>query len=216
MDPEPDRSALGPPPPNPYGAFAAVDGLGGTAAPLLAGFSITLMVLVIELAATLRWPDLALVLLGAAVVMFLQVVQLNARARGYAVTPAQVREWYPDFDHPDRQAIVVRELRHHRACWVYLVRRTRLRYNLGILALLCAIAAVLVPRGDVGGWRLAAIAMVLVGVGLELLEIVDGQLRRGRGRQAGGWPRRSLRWLAPADPPIPASFMDERPDQPPQ
>jgi hypothetical protein len=211
-----DRPVSGPPPPDPYGAFAAVDGLGGTAAPLLAGFSITLMVLVIELAASLRWPDLALVLLGIAAVTFLQVVQLNARARGYAVTPAQVREWYPDFDDPDRQAVVARELRHHRACWAYLVRRTRLRYNLGILALLCAIAVVLIPSGQVGGWRVAAIAVTVAGVGLELLEIIDSQLHRSRSPTAGGRVRRSLRWLAPADPPIPASFMDEQPGQPPQ
>src|SRR5580698_9548658 len=79
----------GPTPPDPYGLFATADGLGGVAAPLLAGFAITMVALVVQIASDLRWPDVSLVLLGAAAVLLLQVVQLSARARGYAVTPAQ-------------------------------------------------------------------------------------------------------------------------------
>lgn len=191
----------GPPPPNPYGVFAAVESLGGTAAPLLAGFSLALMALVIDIAGSLRWPDLALALLAVAVVAFLQVVQLDARSRGYAVTPAQAREWYPDYDDPQRRAVVARELRRHRARWRYLVRRIRIRYNLGILALLLAIIVVLVPSASLQPWRVIAIAVIAIGISLELLEIVEGRLRGRRGRALPGWLRRGIRWLAPADPP---------------
>lgn len=154
------------------------------------------MALVIDIAASLRWPNLAL--LAVAVVMFLQVVQLDARARGYAVTPAQAREWYPDYDDPQRRAVVARELRHHRARWVYLVRRTRIRYNLGILALLFAIVVALVPRASLQPWRVVAVAVIATGALLELLEVVAG---RRRGRALPGWLQRGIRWLAPADPP---------------
>lgn len=119
----------GPSPPNPYGLFATADGLGGVAAPLLAGFAITMVALVVQIADEVRWPDVSLVLLGAAAVLLLQVVQLNARARGYAVTPNQAREWYADIEqNPARLRVVNWELRHHMACWRDLVRRARARY----------------------------------------------------------------------------------------
>ena len=130
-----------PAPPDQYGAFAAVDGLGGVAAPLLAGFAVTLLALVVQVEGQLRWPDAVLALLAAAMVLFLQVVQLNARARGYAVTPAQATEWYDDMAEPDRRAVVYWELRHHHEAWASLVRRTRTRYNLGIVALRDGFAA---------------------------------------------------------------------------
>jgi hypothetical protein len=41
--------------------------MGGIAAPLLAGFSLTLLGLVIQVEDELRWPDLALLLLSVAI-----------------------------------------------------------------------------------------------------------------------------------------------------
>ena len=193
-----------PGPPNPYGAYAVADGLGGVAAPLLAGFAITLVALVVQIAGTLRWPDAALILLGLAAVLFLHVVQLNARARGYAVTPSQVREWYPDFDDPARRRVVDWELAHHRACWAHLVRRTRRSYNLGVLVLLAAIAVILVPSGAVSAGRVVAVAIVAIGIGWEVLEIVDARLRRRPARRIPRWLRRAIHRLAATDPPVPA------------
>lgn len=200
------RRLTGPVPPNPYGAFAAVDGLGGTAASLLAGFSITLIALVLELSRAVRWPDLGLLLLALAAVLFLQVVQLNARARGYAVTPSQAREWYADLADPQRQAVVDAELRHHRECWSYLVRRTRFRYNLGILTLLSALLVVLIPRDQMTPWRVVAIGVVAAGIGMEGLEILDVALRRRRGHPVVRRLRQVLRWVVPTDPPLPMRF----------
>jgi hypothetical protein len=196
-----------PGPPEPYGAFATVDGLGGVAAPLLAGFAVTLLALVTQIASTLRYPDAALVLFALATALFLQVVQLNARARGYAVTPAQIREWYADFDDPQRQRVLAWELRHHRECWLYLVRRTRMRYNVAILALLLGSAMVLVPRGGLSALRVAAIAVLSLGMLIEILEAVDQWLGDRSGNRPRSRPLEILRWithrLAPADPPLP-------------
>jgi hypothetical protein len=198
----PKRLARPPGPPSPYGAFVAVDALGGGAAPLLAGFAVTLIALILQVADTLRWPDLALVLFGLASVSFLQVVQLNARARGYAVTPAQVQEWYADdFADPERQRVIAWELRHHRACWVFLVRRARVLYNCGILSLLCGIAVMLVPRAraELGVTRWIAIGVAAFAVAVELLELADQWLKR---RRLFKPLRRITGWLAPADPPV--------------
>ncbi|MFD0744142.1 hypothetical protein ACFQ1L_21705 [Phytohabitans flavus] len=189
-----------PAPPEPYGAFAVADSLGGVAAPLLAGFAVALIGLLIPGAESLRYPDAALALFALSAVLFLQVVQLNARARGYAVSPAQVREWYPDFDDPARQAVVAWELRHHRASWAHLVRRTRTRYNVAILALTAGLMVALVPRGGIGPLRVVAIVVFGLFALLELLELADRGLR---GRRVPGLVRRIVHAAAPSDPPVP-------------
>jgi hypothetical protein len=200
------NTGQGPSPPNPYGLFATADGLGGVAAPLLAGFAITMIALVVQIADDVRWPDVSLVLLGAAAVLLLQVVQLNARARGYAVTPSQAREWYPDIDqHPGRVRVVNWELRHHLACWRDLVRRARGRYNLAIVLLLAGIAVLLVPRksADLTATRGLAIAVIAIGALLEIAAIAADWGRhapRGSVRSRLG---SLLRWSAPPVPPVP-------------
>lgn len=189
-----------PSPPEPYGAFTAVDSLGGVAAPLLAGFAVALIGLLIPGAESLRHPDAALLLFAVAAVLFLQVVQLNARARGYAVSPAQAREWYPDFDDPDRQEVVAWELRHHRECWAHLVRRTRTRYNVAILALTAGLMVALVPRGAIGTLRVVAIVVFGLFAVLEVLELAGG---RRHWRRMPAVVRRIVHAVAPADPPVP-------------
>jgi hypothetical protein len=207
----PDPPAAWPAPPQPYGVFAVVDGLGGVAAPLFAGFAITLIALVTQTVTALRYPDVALILFAVSGVLFLQVVQLNARARGYAVTPAQLREWYPDFDDPQRQRVLAWEMRHHRACWAYLVRRTRMRYNTAVLALLLGLMVMLVPRTAVTPLRLGAIAVLGLVTVAELLELADQALRgRAQGRVLSVVRRVAAR-VAPADPPLPPPpFPDRR------
>jgi hypothetical protein len=204
----------GPSPPNPYGLFATADGLGGIAAPLLAGFAITMVALVVQIADDVRWPDVSLILLGAAAVLLLQVVQLSARARGYAVTPAQAHEWYPDIErNPARLRVVNWELRHHLACWRDLVRRARARYNLAIVLLLCGIAVLLVPRKstELTAMRGLAIAVIALGAAIEAGAIVADW---GRRAPAGSvWSRLSglLRWAAPPVPPVPATPLPPSP-----
>jgi hypothetical protein len=51
--------------------------MGTVVAPLLAGFSITLLGLVVVNGRYLRWPDLALLLLAGASVLLLSVVQFT-------------------------------------------------------------------------------------------------------------------------------------------
>jgi hypothetical protein len=190
------------------------DVLGGAVAALLAGFAVTLIGLVLQMAGGLRWANGSLLLFCLAAVLFLQVVQLNARARGYAVTPEQVREWYPDFDEPARQRVVGWELRHHRDCWVYLVKRSRICYNCAILALLLGIATILVPASHTGFGpvRIAAIAVVVLAAGVESLALVDAWLNR-RPYRLLRYLRRVVRWVAPSDPPVPAPPFDPGPER---
>jgi hypothetical protein len=198
----------GPTPPDPYGLFATADGLGGVAAPLLAGFAITMVALVVQIASDLRWPDVSLVLL--------QVVQLSARARGYAVTPAQAREWYPGIEHnPDRARVVNWELRHHMECWHDLVRRARGRYNLGIVLLLGGIAVLLVPRKSAELTAMRGLAIAVVGLGA-VIEAAAAVADWGRKAPAGSVRSRLpsvLRWAAPPVPPVPRTLCPAPPAQ---
>jgi len=196
----------GPAPPNPYGLFSTVDGLGTVAAPLLAGFAVTLIALVLQVETDLRWPSLSLTLLGVAAVLLLQTVQLAARARGYAITPAQVRDWFPDLDRQvERRAVVNWELRHHQACWRALVARARWRYNLAIVSLLLGIAAMLVPaeaaRLTTARW--CAIAVVLAGAAAEIAVLLTGWGGRRRHRWLRRVTVRLFGWVTAPTPPVP-------------
>jgi hypothetical protein len=193
-------------PPNPYGRFATTDGLGGVAAPLLAGFAVTMVALIVQIADDVRWPDVSLALLGAAAVLLLQVVQLNARARGYAVTPAQAREWYPEIERdPARASLVDWELQHHMDCWRELVRHARWRYNLAIILLLCGIAVMLVPEktAEMTAMRGLAIAVIAGGAMIEIAAVLADW--GSRAPDGSAWSRLPvlLRWAAPAEPPVP-------------
>jgi hypothetical protein len=207
-DPVGVDTSPGPAPPNPYGLFATADGLGGVAAPLLAGFAITMVALVVQIAGDVRWPDVSLVLLGAAAVLLLQVVQLSARARGYAVTPSQAYEWYADIErNPARLRVVNWELRHHLACWRALVRRARARYNLAIVLLLGGIAVLLVPKETAELTMMRGLAIAVIGLGA-LIEVAAIAADWGRTAPAGAVRSklpRLLRWAAPPVPPVPAT-----------
>lgn len=193
-------------PPRPYGLFATAEGLGGLAAPLLAGFAITLLALVLQVESALLAPDWGMLLLGVAALLMLQVVQLNARARGYAVTPADVESWYPELDkRPERRHVIEWELRHYQACWRTLIARARIRYNLGVVVLLAGTAVILVPA-DAGRWtvvRVLAVAVLALGALGEAAAALGSWARTRRRKRWAKVVARMLRWASPADPPVP-------------
>jgi len=100
----------------------AIEGAGTVAAPLLAGFAFTLLVLtlptlaekkttvrlgggevvVVESQAFSRLPELAAVLLLLAGLLLIMSVQAGIYARYYAHRPADLEEWYPQYFREDR------------------------------------------------------------------------------------------------------------------
>jgi MFS family permease len=131
--------------PRPYGYPDAVTTAGTIAAPLLAGFAITLTVLVIQNGPRMLAPGLALILLSATVVALVAAVQFAFVARLYQVTPSEMLAWWPDSDDPARMAQLVKEQQQHRdkhRRWSAVFRRT---YNLGVLLFLASVAVMLMP-----------------------------------------------------------------------
>jgi hypothetical protein len=162
-------------PPFPYGAAKASENAGSIAAPLLAGFSLTLVALVIDKTDKLRWPNVTLLLLVGAVILLLGAVQMAVWAREYAVTPDDIVQWWPDQD--DRAQQLAEEQRGHYALYLGWNRRFRRAYHGGILLLLSAIAFAVMPpvpkptAPPIPWERYLVFAVAWAGVLLELLWI---------------------------------------------
>jgi len=153
--------------PSPYGYAAAVDTAGTVAAPLLAGFALTLIGLILGLGSPETMPlrEPAVVPLLIAVVSLLACVQCTFWAKQYAVTPTQILEWWPDAESGRTGAAPRQEmLRRDQRRYAVLVRRwqgvSAWTYDAGILALLGSLPLVLAPPpGWTQPWRWLAVSL---------------------------------------------------------
>jgi hypothetical protein len=154
------RTDSNPPPSSSY--TESVDRLGSTAAPLLAGFAITLLGLVVSDLGSFRWPDPTLAVLTLAAVLLILSMQLFITGRQYHLSYEEFVTYTPEMRDSDRQTA-------HKAAnalyrkWIF---RSRLSFNAGLVLLLLATAGVLLPPGknvtighDAGRWIAAAIAL---------------------------------------------------------
>ncbi len=162
--------------PAPYGAPAAVEAMASVAAPLLAGFSLALIGLVLPSQKLLRWPELALFLLVLSALLLLAAVQHGFWARQYIATPSDLSQWWPDLDESEERLLMVRrEQWSYQTIYTVYAGRARAAYRLGILALLAAVAVVVVPDrplGEVPAGRLAVVGLAVFGFLLEALWII--------------------------------------------
>src|SRR6266851_2942460 len=81
--------------PWPYAYPDAMDSASSVAAPLLAGFSFTLIALIVPEARGIRWPGAALSLLVAAGLSFIASVQCGFWARMWSIKPSDLNDWRP-------------------------------------------------------------------------------------------------------------------------
>jgi hypothetical protein len=154
--------------PAPYGYASAIDGFGTVAAPLLAGFGTVVIGITVPLKADspVRYPGTATAFVALSVLLLLGSVQCSIWARQYAVTPAQMLEWWPDAD-ARKDDIRITQWRYASlaAKWLLRARRT---YEAGITALLIGVLVILVPKEWTPS-RIGAVALVGIGVVLEVL-----------------------------------------------
>lgn len=188
--------------PNPYNEPEAVNTTCTVAAPLLGGFGLTLIGLILQEPDRLGLPDQTLFLLAGAVVAFIMVVQCGFWARQYAVTVDQAAAWW--WDEVTRRPQVEWEVVAHLALYRRWADRARRTYAVAILLLMLGLAIALVPpgatflRGPINMWRTAAIVVVLAGFGLECLWLCANWFRSPRGaRQDPGRLTRLSRRISP-------------------
>jgi hypothetical protein len=113
-----------------------INSVGTVTLPLLAGFSITSVVVVSDDAAKFRWPGATILALALAALTLVVAVQCAYHAHVYLST-----------NDPD----------HQKALW--WAKRTRWFYDAGLVAVLAGLALVVVPHGAIGihaGFRWAA------------------------------------------------------------
>lgn len=104
-----------------------VNSVGTVALPLLAGFSITAVVVVSEDPMDFRWPGVTVLVLAFAALALIVAVQCAYRAHVY---------------------LSKRDLDYKKG--VTWAKRTRVFYDAGFLALLTGLALIVAPRGDTG------------------------------------------------------------------
>jgi hypothetical protein len=161
--------------PSPLGFPSAADSAGSIAAALLAGFSLTLIGLIVSDPGKFRMPGLALSLLALSTICFIAAVQCAFWAREYAITPDDVRMWFPDKPRAD----ATRLQKVHYLNFLNWAHRMNWAYRLGILFLLSGAAVTLVPKGAAGVGRETAVAIVSFGFVLELCWILAGWILAG-------------------------------------
>jgi hypothetical protein len=151
--------------PAPFGAPAAVQSLSGTAAPLLAGFCLTVLTLVLQGPDRFRYPGAMLLLLTSAIVLLLTCVQCGFWARQYYAAPDEAASWFPDFESSaERRDRVQQEQRSYYASYLFWANLARLTYAMGIVAVYSALAASLVPKSDSADSRLRTVAALVFAV----------------------------------------------------
>jgi hypothetical protein len=137
-----------------------VDSVGAVTLPLLAGFSITSVVVVSDDAMSFQWPGATILALAFAALVLVAAVQCAYHARVY------LSDTESDYEIGLRWA-----------------KRTRRFYDAGLFALLISLGLVVIPRHVAGiqdYFRLAAAALACVALLCEAIWILrDGWLRSG-------------------------------------
>lgn len=178
---------------------AAMDSVSGTAAPLLAGFSIALIGVVAQAPANFALPGIAMLTLAVGAVFFVVCVQSGFWARQFLASPAELQAW--QFPETVEQKHTQAEYCRAYEAWQ---RRTSRSYSVAILVLTLGLAVVLVPHDteDIVSYiaRWIAVAVVLVALIIEYLWIRGpGYLNRLPGlRRIKPLRRLNLNWFYPA------------------
>lgn len=174
--------------PTKYGSAEAVMSMGTIAAPLLAGFSLASFVLIFTIkAGDVRYRDVAALLLLLAAVVLVMAVQATFWARQYQVTPAQLKEWWPDADRPYRLDMLKIEQAEHMASFQAWGFRARVVYDIGLLCLLAGLTVLAIPppSGNPPA-RWAAVGVGAIAFVGELGWVITSFLPERRGRLLPG------------------------------
>lgn len=178
----------------PLGTTDALRSMGAVAAPLLAGFALATLAVLLTSDVQVRFAGPATFSLAVASSMFVLCVQFTFTGLLYSATPAERTDWLPANDPTVTQRLQQVQRKDHHLQGRYLIR-ARATYDIGIVSLLVALLALVAPQ-HWPSWRAAAFLVVVTGLVLELIWVVGGRLRRPPG------------WLLP-------SYREVRTDQRP-
>jgi hypothetical protein len=159
--------------PGKFGYGEAVQSAGTVVAPLLAGFTIALIGLIVDTSNKgVGHRDLALLVLMAAAAALVLAIQCSYSARQYLTTPGELEAWYPELARAEprepgpslsRPTTYWWMAREEQAAHANLHRRWsqrfRLAYHSGIVLVLAGLAITLIPPGYISPIRYCAIGL---------------------------------------------------------
>ncbi len=156
-------------------------------APILAGFTFTILALVLippehGVADPLRWRDQVLALLVFSALLLILSTQAAMRARATFVKPDELRAWFPGQMNANGRpsewlALHQKHLDTRTRKASALCRNT---YNAGTLLLFTAIAVLLVPSGHVDDARRLVLATAIAAVAVEAAWLAGMSLRQAQ------------------------------------
>ena len=189
--------------PGDFGQPAAYDAKTGVAAPLLAGFSLTLLGVVGQAPTSFRWPGAALTALVGVCAVLVACVQCGFRGRALLYSKSDVEAWgrlVPAMSTAEEDQLRATIQSADMRQWRRWHRLTQVTYNAGIMLLFFALALVLAPPRSYGGgvpvpaadaaWRWAGAGLALAAsvgeltwVTWEEARLRIRRIRRGRARR---------------------------------
>jgi hypothetical protein len=173
--------------PAPLGYGPAFEAVGNVAAPLLAGFSVSTIGIVLTAESAIRWPGAVFIALTLAAASFIMCVQCNFHGRLYFYSPAEAADWWSESDFKERHEDIQAEQEYDLRIWHTWMNRARRLYNLGLFALWAGMAFALMPppreSQAVAGARWAAVGIAGLVIVIELLWGIIPSARRYRRRR---------------------------------
>jgi hypothetical protein len=174
--------------PSPLGQGEAVERLSFVAAPLLASGSLALLGVIAQSEERFRWPGFSLLILTVAAILLIFSVQAGSQARSTFYSPADIADWWPEDLQADDWDWVKEEHARDFENWNRWSNRSRLAFNMGVVALLVAVSATLAPQGNEFltqsslRWAASAVAAIaaIVEAGLSLARYVFARRTRHR------------------------------------
>lgn len=161
--------------PFPYGYFASIISGSTVAAPLLAGFSFSLLALVVSAPENLRYPtasETCFVVAGAA---FIAAVQCGYSAQQWVFAPGDAEAWNPAASEAWRESIE----RLHTAAFHLWAGRFRVFFRIGTLALFAGLVLALIPESSLTWQRAVPILAMAIGLAGEIAWICANWLLLG-------------------------------------
>jgi hypothetical protein len=154
------------------GLPAAVQTAATIAAPVLAGFCITLIGLVLTITDIVRWSGAVVTVLVTSVLLLIVSTQFGINSRADFISPTEESDWFGTTPIPPTDARLTRAIR--------LSNVAAGTYNAGLVLLLDAVALLVVPTERIPPSRWVAIAVALVAAGGETVWLVWDQLQDGK------------------------------------
>lgn len=131
-------------------------------APLLAGFSLTLIGVVSQDPTNFQLPGVVLALFTVVIILLVGCLQIGFRARGHLYSYSDVESWFPADQRDKETSDDLRrqqEIDYHK--WEKLHSIGRRYYNSAIVVLAIGLSVVLLPPDTYQGESLSAIEYIL-------------------------------------------------------